>query len=151
MKEFVDKMRKILIELKKGGKEMKKLLPLLFGSFIALLIFVAPGNPVKAAEGDQPAQPVVAQDGDCACHDVTPILGSERNKIVSNLIKSDEFKDVKKQAKEDGFKWNGANSIEVIKFNLTGQIILGVPFTNEEGISEMYAFIDGVFVGKSPL
>jgi hypothetical protein len=130
---------------------MKKLLPLLFGSFIALLIFVAPGNPVKAAEGDQPAQPVVAQDGDCACHDVTPILGSERNKIVADLISSAEFKAVKKQYTAEGYKWLGAHDIEVIKFNVNGEILTGVPFVNSEGFMEMFVFIDGSFAGITPL
>jgi hypothetical protein len=126
---------------------MKKLLPLLFGSFIALLIFVAPGNPVKAAEVDQPA---VAQDEGCACHDVTPILGAERNKMVADLISSEVFKTVKKQYTAEGYKWLGAHDIEIIKFNVTGMILTGVPFVNSEGVMEIFVFIDGSFMGISP-
>jgi hypothetical protein len=115
---------------------MKKYLSLLCGGLIVLFMLATPGNPVKAAE-------------ECGCN-VTPIVGHERNVIVSNLLKSDEFKDLKKDLKKEGYKWNGAHDIEVVKNNDYGIILVGVPFTDDDGIEEVFVFIDGVFVGSSP-
>jgi hypothetical protein len=128
---------------------MKKLLTVLCGGLIALTLFVTTGNTVKAAEQTNPAE--VNEPDDCACHDVTKILGAERNKTVSNLISSNQFKQVEKDLKKEGLKWKGANSIEVIKFNATGQILVGVPFSNKQGTVEMYIFINGVLVGHNPM
>ena len=53
----------------------------------------------------------------CGC--VTKeIFGAEKNKIVSNLLKSDEFKNAKKELKEEGYKWKGVSDIEVV-YNIT--------------------------------
>ncbi|WP_066062523.1 hypothetical protein [Neobacillus soli] len=126
---------------------MKKLLTVLFGGFIALSLFVATGNTAKAAEPTTAPQTV---DENCECHNVTPIFGAERNKIVAKIISSKEYKEVEKNLKKDSFKWQGANSVEVLRFNKTGQIIVGVPFTNNAGVQIMAVFIDGEFGGISP-
>lgn len=123
---------------------MKKFLSLLLGSLIVLLVFVTQGNPVEAAK-KAPA-PVIE---DCGCG-VTPILGAERNKIVANLLKNNEFKKVKKQAKEEDYKMHGVNDIDVVKFDFNGSIGVAVPFYSKEGPTEWYAFIDGVFAGHAP-
>ena len=64
---------------------MKKVLSLLFTSLLVFLMFVGPGNVALAHEGD----------GGCGC-ETREITGAEKNKIVSNLLKSDEFKNAKK-------------------------------------------------------
>ena len=125
---------------------MKKLLTVLFGGIIALTLFVTTGNTAKAAEIYPTFQTF---DDDCECHNVTPIFGAERNKIVAGVISSDAFKTVKKDLKQDGFKWTGANDVEVLKHNTYGTLIVGVPFENN-GTKVMAVFMDGVFMGISP-
>ncbi|MDN3016262.1 hypothetical protein PH210_08625 [Paenibacillus sp. BSR1-1] len=115
---------------------MKKLLPLLFGGLIALTLFVSTGNTAKAAE--------------CGCA-VTPILGAERNKLVADLINSEEFKNIKKELQKEELSWSGADTIEVIKFNISGEILIAVPFLDANGSGFMYVFYNGKFVYYTPL
>lgn len=117
---------------------MKRYFSLLVGSLIIMFMLAAPGNTAQAA----------TEDEHCGC-DVTFLDGAERNKVVANLLKSDEFKTLKQELKKDGYTWNGANTIEVIKNNTYGGIILvGVPFVNEEGAVEFfgYTFLGGEFI-----
>jgi len=123
---------------------MKKFLTIVFGGMIALSLFVTTGNTAKAAESYQPVQ----LSEECGC-DVTPILGSERNKIVADVISSEAFKTVKKDLKKDDLKWTGANTVEVFKNNTYGMVMVGVPFENKEGTLFMAVFFDGVFMGLS--
>jgi hypothetical protein len=118
---------------------MKKILSVLFGSLILLLMFAVPGNPVQAAEND-----------DCGC--VTEeISGAEKNKIVSNLLKSDEFKDMKKEQMQNLYKWKGVSEIEVIR-NITygGIIIITIPILTIDGTNMVAGFINGGFIGIFP-
>lgn len=115
---------------------MKKILTLLFGALIALTLFVSTGNTAKADE--------------CGCS-VSPILGAERNKLVAELISSEEFKSIKKELKTEGLTWNGALTIEVIKFNPEGAILVAVPFVDAEGDGFMYVFYNGEFLYKTSL
>ena len=126
---------------------MKKLFPLLFSIMMALLIFVAPGNQVKAAETNEP----VVSDEDCSCHNVTPVLGDERNKMVAALISSEAFKTVKMEYTAEGHQWLGASDIEILIYNADGRIFIGVPFNNQEGALEMVVFINGAFAGIVPM
>lgn len=114
---------------------MKKYLTLLCTGFIFLLMFVTPGNTVKAAE-------------ECGCN-VSPILGVEKNKMVADLLKSEDFKKLKLELEQEQYRWDGAHDIEIIKNNDNGMILIGVPFSNGEGTVEMFVFIDGVFVGNA--
>ncbi|MFJ5714822.1 hypothetical protein [Neobacillus sp. NPDC093127] len=127
---------------------MKKFLTVLCGGLIALTLFVTTGNTAKAAGPTNLA--AVTDSEDCGCHDVTQLFGAERNKIVAKIISCNEFKTVEKKLNQDGFKWNGANSIEVMKHNETGTIMVGVPFTNSKGLVLMAVFFDGVFMGIQP-
>ncbi|ETI68876.1 hypothetical protein [Neobacillus vireti] len=127
---------------------MKKFLTVLCGGLIALSLFVTTGNTAKAAEPTDPS--TVTEPDDCGCHDVTPLFGAERNKIVAKIISGNEFKTAEKNLNKDGFKWNGANSIEVLKHNQAGMIIVGVPFTNKNGNVIMAVFFDGKFMGNEP-
>jgi hypothetical protein len=118
---------------------MKKILSLLCGSLIVLLMFAAPGNPVQAEETDG-----------CGC--VTEVVtGAEKNKIVSNLLKSDEFKNVKKEELKKLYKWKGVSEIEVIR-NITagGIIIITLPISSLDGTEMIAGFIDGNFIGIFP-
>lgn len=118
---------------------MKKLLSVLFTSLIVLLMFAAPGNPVQAEEtGD-----------DCSCHDLLPLTGAERNKMVAAFISSSEFKSKKADLISSGYKWNGANTIEVV-LPAEGVTMVGVPFISNDGIATVYVFINGYFVGTAP-
>jgi hypothetical protein len=126
---------------------MKKYLSLLLGSLIVLLMFVTPGNSAKAAEPE--LLTAVSATHDCGC-DVSPVLGAERNKLVSNLLSSDEYKTVKSDTKNAGYKSHGANEIEVIRNNANGMILIAVPFT-KGNVTEMFVFANGVFVGTSQM
>jgi hypothetical protein len=123
-----------------GGSNMRKLISLLSGSLIILgLMFVSPGNAVFAAEEE------------CECHDVTFIFGAEKNKVVSDILKSDEFKNAKKDWKNNGYSLNGVDDVEVIKHNIYGFIMVGFPVTNKDGVLEMAAFINGKYLGIGPI
>lgn len=116
---------------------------------MAFTIFVTGGNTAKAA-GLSNSPGTAATSGDCGCH-VTIITGKERNKLVSHLLKTHEFKTVKKNAKKEGYSWNGAHDIQVIRKNDTGEILIGVPFTDPNGNVVMFVFNkDGHFLGTSP-
>lgn len=119
---------------------MRKLISLVSGCLVILsLLFVTPGNAVFAAEEE------------CTCHDVTPIFGAEKNKIVSDILKSDEFKNAKKDWKNEGYKFNGVDDVEVIRHNFYGYVMVGFPVTNIDGVLEMAAFFDGVYLGVGPI
>ena len=116
---------------------MKKLLTVLCGVVIALSLFVTTGNTVKAAE--------------CGC-DVSPVLGAEKNKIVAELISSQEFKDAKLSLRYDGISWKGAKNIEVIVNHTYGDaLMVGVPYYTQEGSLVMAVFINGVYMGPAPM
>ncbi|WP_144548140.1 hypothetical protein [Bacillus sp. X1(2014)] len=111
---------------------MKKLITVLCGIIIGLSLFVSIGNTAKAAE--------------CEC-DVTPVLGAEKNKIVANLLNSQEFKNVKHSLKSDGYSYRGAKNIEVLINHTYGNIVMvGVPFYNADGMLEMAAFFNGIYM-----
>jgi hypothetical protein len=119
---------------------MKKILPFLFTSLIVLLMLVGPGNPVQAAQnvvylGEVPN--FVHPPG-CGCEDLKPLTGPERNKIVSDLLKTDVFKDARKDLMSQGITWNGAGTVEVIKVDNT-PVLVGIPFT-KDGKINFYAF-----------
>lgn len=131
---------------------MKKIVTLLCTSLIVLLMFSTPGITVTAAENvvenvtylgpPEPGEVEDPGDDDCTCHDLLPLTGSERNKIVATLLKSDVFKSQKMNLKNDGYKWNGANGIEVIQ-PTEDVTLVGVPFINIDGTIEMHAFFIG--------
>ncbi|MGG1675389.1 hypothetical protein ACIFOT_06480 [Neobacillus sp. NRS-1170] len=116
---------------------MKKVLTLLFGGLIALTLFVSTGNTAKAA-------------GECGCNALL-ITGSERNKIVSELLKSDGFKNKKMELKEKGYTWNGAKNIEVINLIDYNAILTAAAFTNNNGEEIMFIFKDGKFLYSDPM
>jgi hypothetical protein len=119
---------------------MRKWISLLSGCFLILsFLFVTPGNAVFAA------------DEECTCHDVTPIFGAEKNKIISDILKSDEFKNAKKVWKIEGYKFKGVDNVEVIRNNESGIVMVGFPVTNRDGVLEMAAFFDGVYLGVGPI
>ncbi len=117
---------------------MKKILTSFCAAIVVLLMFVSPGVPVKAASED------------CGCHDVTFIVGAEKNKMVSDLLKSDEFKSVKSGLMQKGYTFNGVSDIQVVKINKFNVIMIGIPFINSDGTLEMAAFMDGQFQGIAP-
>lgn len=122
---------------------MKKLVSLVCGGALALSLFAAPGTPAEAA--GPKVIPTHSED-DCECN-VTPILGAEKNKIVANLLSSQEFKNTKFSFTNAGFIWRGADNIEVIRDNDTNLVLVGVPFYGPDGIAITTAvFIDGINV-----
>jgi hypothetical protein len=133
---------------------MKKIVTLLCTSLIVLLMFSTPGITVTAAENvvenvtylgpPQPGEVEDPGDDGCTCHDLVPLTGSERNKIVATLLKSDVFKNQKMNFIKDGFKWNGASGIEVIQ-PIEEVTLVGVPFISTDGILEMHTFLIGDF------
>jgi hypothetical protein len=119
----------------------RKLLGLLCGGVMAFSLFAAPGNPVKAAETDEEY---------CPCHDVTPILGAEKNKLISDLISSQDFKNVKNANIKVESIWSGVNNTEVFYQNYFRVMIIGIPVTSPDGTAMMATFIDGKFMGIAP-
>lgn len=123
---------------------MKRSLSLIFGSLALFLMFFAPSGFAQAEETE------------CECPG-TVITGAERNKLVSNLLKSDEFKTVKKDLMKDGHKWQGAGAIEVRDLSdlFPGLIIYQVVFLDETGSLQGAGFtlMDGelVYGGIFPL
>lgn len=116
---------------------MKGYLSLLFGSLMIVIMLASPGN-VAQAKVVQPAP------GDCDCP-VTYIMGAEGNKWAAELLSSDAFAIAKADAKETGYQWNGADEMEIVRFNVGGYIMASAPFVNEAGIKEYAGFTyDGV-------
>ncbi|WP_413299258.1 hypothetical protein AA0X95_15360 [Bacillus sp. 1P10SD] len=112
---------------------MKKLLTLLFGALIALSLFVTTGNTAKAAKpGD-----------DCGC--TGTLVGAEKNKIVADLLSSQEFKTAKAKLTSAGYSYKGASLIVVAKMEKT--IIAVVPFYTSDGQTIIAGFVNGAFQG----
>lgn len=118
-------------------KKMKKLITIIGGLLVAVSLFVTSGNTAKAAT-------------DCGC-DVSPVLGAEKNKVVAELISSQEFKDAKVVIKNDGYSWRGVKNIEVVvNHSKDNALMIGVPVLNGDGIIQMAVFINGKFMGVVP-
>jgi len=99
-------------------------------------MFATPGNVALAHEGEE----------GCGC-ETREITGAEKNKIVSDLLKSDELKNARKGLMEVGFKWNGVGAIEVI-YNLTFEsMMVGIPVNYQDDTIWTAVFFDGVFMG----
>ena len=115
---------------------MKKLLTVLGGLVIAGSLFLTSGNTVKA---------------ECGC-ETSPILGAEKNKIIANLISSQEFKAAKQSITNEGYSWKGVRNIEVfVNHSYGNALMIGIPFYNQDGSVEMAVFINGHFMGHNPL
>jgi NH3-dependent NAD+ synthetase len=127
---------------------MKKILTVLCGVLVALSLFVTTGNTAKAAELTTNVSTL--HEGDCGC-DVSPIVGKEKTKIVRKLLTHKAFKTTVVNQLKEGYVWNITEEIEVIKDNQTGQILVGVPFINKDGVKIMAVFINGTYVGTSPM
>jgi hypothetical protein len=130
---------------------MKKIVTLLLTSLIVFLMFVGPGNVVKADENHE--------GHGCGCV-VEPVLGAEKNKIISNLLKSNEFKVVKKEQQKNGFNLQGVKNIEVFNnfiFNhKTGELeevilMVGVPLISKDGTVTMAVFFNGQYMDPNDL
>ncbi len=121
---------------------MKKFLTLLCTSLIVFLMFVGPDDSVKAAKpGDH---------DNCGCeeHGIFHLYGAERNKIVADLLSSDQFKAKKLELLDDGYKYTGAKDIVVVENRFAPGHPKGVtvPFINEDGVLKVALFIEGNFV-----
>jgi hypothetical protein len=118
---------------------MKKIITVFFSSLIVLLMFAIPGNPVQAEE---------IHPCECKTEEIT---GAEKNIIVSNLLKSNQFKSAKNYILNNGLLWDGVHSVEVIR-NITygGIIIISIPVFMVDGTEMTAGFIDGTFIGVFP-
>jgi hypothetical protein len=139
---FVEKECNIVDKAyKKEEKQMKKkILGLLCGGIMAFSLFAAPGNPVKAEETDP-----------CECHDVRIVTGAEKNKIIANLISSQEFKTQKLNIIKDGDNWRGVKGTEVVVHNQLGTIMVGIPYIGQDGTMKMAVFFNGIYMDPSLL
>jgi hypothetical protein len=107
----------------------------IFGMILAsLLLFSVSGNSALAS--------------DCGCHE--ELTGSEKNKEVANLLKSDGFKEKKQELLAEGYHWNGVNTAEVAKIEYgTG---VAVSFVMPTGQQEIFFFLNnGKFLFSFPL
>ncbi|MCM3691166.1 hypothetical protein [Neobacillus niacini] len=120
---------------------MKKILTLLCTSLIVLLMIVGPDDSVKAAKPG---------GHDCGCeeHGIFHLYGAEKNKLVADLLSSDQFKAKKLELLKDGYKYTGAKDIDVVEYRIfPGQPIgITVPFIDPEGVLKVAAFINGNFI-----
>ncbi|WP_147535842.1 hypothetical protein [Bacillus marasmi] len=118
---------------------MRGYLSLILGSLILAFMLAVPGNTAQA-------KVTAPADGECNCP-VTYIVGAEGNKWVSELFKSEEFKTVKQNLTKNGYKWNGADEMSVVrvKENLgtpfDGMIMVSAAFINQDGVKEFAAFL----------
>jgi hypothetical protein len=104
--------------------------------FASLLVFSIFGQPAMA--------------GNCGCHE--DLQGAEKNKEVSNLLKSDDFKVKKQELLKSGYQWQGVNITEVIKSLDDGTIVVGVLFVTPTGQQDVFFFLNnGMFLGSMPL
>ncbi len=118
---------------------MKKVLTLLCTSLIVFLLFFGSGNVAFAHEGE----------GDCGCI-TEEISGAEKNKIVANLLKSDEFKSARNGLMNIGFKWNGVIEIEVV-YNISNELtMVGLPVYYEDDTLWTAVFFNGILMGIAP-
>jgi len=106
---------------------MKRFISFVCGSFVLILMFLAPGTAVQAEEQD-----------DCECPG-TVFTGAERNKLVANLLKSNVFKEERLELKKDGYVWQGAGAIEVREL-APGMIVYQVVFLSGNGVEVGAAF-----------
>jgi hypothetical protein len=122
---------------------MKKIVTLLCTSLIVLLMFVAPGNSVKAANPN-----LVPDLFSCGCedHGIYPVTGSEKNKIVAELLSSDVFKTQKFELLNQDYTFMGVNKVQVAKFEgeIGNFVMVAVPFFNKSGTVEFAMFTNGV-------
>ncbi|WP_099364705.1 hypothetical protein [Fredinandcohnia onubensis] len=119
---------------------MRKFVKVL-GIVLVLLMLVLPGNTASAhGDGD-----------DCGCGDY--LQGAERNKAVASILKSDAFKVVKADKKNEGYKFAGANKVMAIKMPNSEEKVytmVAVPFVHENGEVLLSVFADGVHMGDGP-
>lgn len=130
---------------------MKKILTLLCTSLIVFLMYIGSGN-VAFAHGEDP---------NCPCNFIKPIEGAEKNKIVANILASDEFKTLKRNKLENGYQWKGISEAEVSRFmidlplnpNLPNSPIIkansiGVtfPIYTKDGNTEIIFFLNGKYL-----
>jgi hypothetical protein len=126
---------------------MKKILALLCTSLIVLLMFAGPGNSVKAANPN-----LVPDLFSCGCdeHGIYPVTGSEKNKIVAELLSSNVFKTQKFEHLSLGYTFKGINEVQVAKVEGEEITIVAVPFFNKSGTVEFAMFTNGVFIDMAP-
>jgi hypothetical protein len=133
---------------------MKKILTLLFTSLILLLMLAGPGNLAFAHEGEE----------NCSCDSFTILDGAEKNKIIAKFLASDEFKTLKLNNLDSGYKWKGISKAEVTKFIKdvhskpedpdspvvikAGTIGVAVPFFTSDGKLEVFYFLNGIPAGS---
>nr|WP_309098354.1 hypothetical protein [Fredinandcohnia onubensis] len=110
------------------------------GIVLVLLMLVLPGK-TAFAHGD---------GNDCGCGDY--LQGTERNKAVASILKSNAFKVVKAEKKNEGYKFAGANKVMAIKMTNSGEVytMVAVPFVHENGEVLLSVFTDGVHMGDGP-
>jgi hypothetical protein len=123
---------------------MKKFVSLFCASLLAFLLVASPVSSVFAAESTN-----VTNADDCECHDVTPIEGSEKYQIILKVILSKEFLNASIQMLKDGYILNVTKEIEVVKHNIYGNVMVGVPFIGKGGKQLMAVFMDGKYMGSS--
>ncbi|MBT2757265.1 hypothetical protein J7E71_15155 [Mesobacillus foraminis] len=110
---------------------MKRVLALFSAFLMIFLVLDSQGSPVQAAE---------VPGEECGCHELQPLTGSERNKIVSTLLKSNEFKAVKAELKGANYQWDGAHAIEVVQPG-PSMTLAGTYFSDQNGTRMVAAFI----------
>lgn len=132
---------------------MKKFLPLFMGSLMALLLFVTPGNLVKADSYVPEAKDFI-RNFDCGCEaeGFIPVSGAERNQIVAGLLSSDGFNAKKQEVISKGYQFLGADLIKVVHADTPFGALTGVSvfFLSNEGTIEGYVWVNGQFAGHSP-
>lgn len=86
--------------------------------------------------------PVGALADDCGCG-VVQLEGAEKNKIVAEVLKNDDFKQLKKSSMAEGYVWNGVSEAQVVR-TPGGDILIAIPVTSPAG--ESYAIVHALGV-----
>lgn len=120
---------------------MKRLLAMLLGSLAVVLLVFSPGDSAYATEP--------SEGGHCGCV-VSPVNGAERNKIVADLLKNEQYKSFKAELEQAGYIFKGAENVEVIIIHTVYGNLLsaGAFFKNEEGTELVIGspYVGGNFV-----
>jgi hypothetical protein len=89
-----------------------------------------------------PAAAFAAED--CGC-DITQVTGAEKNKIVSNMLKSDAFKAKKQELQQQGYQLQGVSGAEVERNNDKNAVLIAIPLLDPTGQTVYLIHVYGQF------
>jgi hypothetical protein len=102
-------------------KKSQKFSTLLLASFMVIAFMLVPGNTASAHEEN------------CGCMEVVNVYGSERNIVVADMLKSDIYKEKKKELEAAGYQVHGVADFQVQKNVSLDAYLVAIPLLNVNG------------------